>query len=472
MPDNTPRILIAGGGISGLSAALALQERGARVTLVEASDRLGGVLKTDQVDGILIDRGPDSFLSSKPEGVQLVQKLGLEDRLINTRADGGGTFILRKGKLVPLPEGITLLVPTQFSAVARTPLLTPRGKLRLLLDYVIPARKDDRDESVGSFVRRRVGRQVFENMAEPLLSGIYAGDANRLSVQSTFPRLREVEKTHGGIIRGALAQRKAARSRPAGDAPRKHTPFVSLECGLGELIDGLRQALTGCDIHTETELVSLEALPDGYRATLSNGTQVELDGVLLATPAGISANLLDNDAPTLAATLREIPYVSSATVSIAYRTADIAGKQDGRGFVIPRIEGLSLKAVTWTSNKFAGRVPEGVELLRGFVGRAGDEDKAFLPEDELITLVRRELADITGITAEPLLSRVYRWPNAMPQYNVGHQDLLNRIDHELNAHPHLALTGSAYRGVGIPDCIRNATDAANALFERLTNASD
>ena len=467
MPERAPHILVTGGGISGLAAALELRDLGADVTLVEASERFGGILRTERVGDYLIDAGPDSFLSTKPEGVQLVQRLGLQERLINTRSDGGGTFILRKGKLVPLPEGITLLVPTQFSAVATTPLLTPAGKLRLLLDYLIPPKRAEQDESVGSFVRRRMGRQAFENMAEPLLSGIYAGDAGKLSLQSTFPRLRDVEREHGGIIKGAIAQRKTMQARSGSQPQRKHSPFVSLTGGLGELIDALVAALEECDVRSATSLQSLEQSDSGYRAMLSDGTEIVVDGVLLATSAPISAGLVENISSPLSATLREIPYVSSTTVSMAFNEHDVAGKQGGRGFVIPRVEGKTMTAVTWTSNKFAGRAPEGVALLRGFVGRAGQEEPAFLPDEEIIALVRRELAEITGITAEPLMSRVFRWPNAMPQYNVGHQERLERIDRELASHPRLALTGSAYRGVGIPDCIRNAGQQARGLMERI-----
>ncbi|CAN5544384.1 protoporphyrinogen oxidase [soil metagenome] len=454
-----------------MSAALALRDLGAEVTLVEASDRFGGVIQTERVGDYLIDAGPDSFLSTKPEGIGLAQQLGLEQRLVNTRADGGGTFILRKGKLVPLPEGITLLVPTQFKAVAKTPLLTPLGKARLMMDYVIPARKTQQDESVGSFVTRRMGRQAFENMAEPLLSGIYAGDASQLSLASTFPRLRDVELKHGGIIRGAIAQRKAQKAAASTSPTRKHTPFVSLENGMGEFITALVNTLDGCDLWLETALQQLEQTPDGYRASLSDGSIVDVDGVLLSTPAPVSASILEASAPELATALREIPYVSSSTVSIAFKESDVAGKQGGRGFVIPRVEGRSLTAITWSSNKFAGRVPDGVALLRGFVGRAGQEENAFLPDDQLIALVRHELAAITGITADPILTRIYRWPNAMPQYNIGHGGRLTRIDQRLSSLPHLALTGSAYRGVGIPDCIRNAGDQATALFTRVTLTS-
>jgi protoporphyrinogen/coproporphyrinogen III oxidase len=467
VPEHVPHILVVGGGISGLSAALALRDLGTDVTLVEASSRFGGILRTERVDNLLIDAGPDSFLSTKPEGVQLVQRLGLEHRLINTRSDGGGTFILRKGKLVPLPEGLTLLVPTQFKAVARTPLLSPAGKLRLLMDYVIPARRDDVDESVGSFVKRRMGRQAFENMAEPLLSGIYAGDATKLSLSSTFPRLRAVECQHGSIIRGAIAQRRAIKTNANSRPPSKHTPFVSLVGGMGELIGGLVATLEECDLRTGIAVEGIHRQEQGYRAELSDGSDLTVDGVLHTTSAPVTAAIVEADAPELSEVLRQIPYVSSSTVSMAFDVASVAGKQGGRGFVIPRVEGRALTAVTWTSNKFAGRTPENVALLRGFVGRAGQEENAFLPEDELIDLVRRELAIITGITADPLTARVYRWPNAMPQYNIGHQERLDRIDRYLLSAPHLGLTGSAYRGVGIPDCIRNAQEQALALAARL-----
>lgn len=467
MTDLHPHILIAGGGISGLSAALELQDRGATVTLVEAGNRFGGPLYTQQIDEYQIDTGPDSFLSSKPDGIKLIERLGIENRVINTRPDGGGTFILRKGRLVPLPEGITLLVPTQFKAVATTSLLTPLGKARLLLDYVIPAKKSGPEESVGDFVKRRMGRQAFEQLAEPLLSGIYAGDAAKLSLQSTFPRLLDVEQQYGGIIKGAIAQRKAAKQRAASPTAPRYTPFVSLEGGLGELIDRLLEELAPSDIRRNTALTGIEPDGDGYKATLSDGSTIPVDGLILATPAPATADLVEQLIPAMATTLREIPYVSSATVSMAFRQSDVEGKQGGRGFVIPRVEGRKLTAVTWSSSKFAGRVPDGIALLRGFVGRAGQEETAFLPDDELIALVRNELAEITGITAQPLMAKAFRWHRALPQYNIGHKDRLGRIERTIADHPRLSVTGSAYRGIGIPDCIGNARREAAALLERI-----
>lgn len=463
-----PHVVVIGGGISGLSAALALQERNVEVTLLEASARFGGPIHTVRTADLILDTGPDSFLSSKPGGVQLAERLGIADRLINTRPDGGGTFILHNGRLEPLPEGITLLVPTQFQQIAESPLLDRAGKLRLMADYFIPARRSDADESVASFMTRRVGRQAFENLAEPLLTGIFSGDATQLSILSTFPRLREVERRQGGLIRGALAQR---RSAGAGSGAPKYTPFVSFANGLGEIIEGLVAALDRTELRRRTAAQSITPLDDGYEITLMDGSTIGCDAAVFATPAYVTAQILEDVAPQVAAELRAIPYVSSATVSMAFRDEDVSGKQVGRGFVVPRVEGRALTAVTWSSNKFAGRAPEGVALLRGFTGRAGQEKNAFLPDDQLIELLRSDIAAITGISAEPLMAQVFRWLRAMPQYVVGHQARLDRIDDLLASHPSLALTGNAYRGVGIPDCITNATAEANRLLSRLASTA-
>ena len=460
------RIAIIGGGIAGLSAAWTLRRRGIDLTLFEASDRLGGKLQTEYADGILIDSGPDSFLSSKPAALQLIEQLGLGGRVINTLSDGGGTFILRDGQLAPLPEGITLLVPAEFKAIARTPLLSPRGKVRMAMDYVIPKRRDDADESIGSFVRRRVGRQAFERMAEPLLSGIYAGDADQLSLLSTFPRLRETEITHGSIIKGAIAQKRRARAAGNPPGPRR-TPFVTLAGGMRELVDTLADQIGREHIQTGAHVASIVELANELAVELASGAREVFDGVVIAVPASETADMLAQLDTGLTAELRRIPYVSSATISLAFNAAEVADKQIGRGFVIPRAEGRTLTAVTWTSNKFGGRVPDGVALLRGFVGRAGNQRPAYLDDDELITLVRAELQAILGIDAEPLLARVYRWPRAMPQYNVGHQEILASLAERLAPHPVIALTGAAYRGVGIPDCISDATAQATALADRI-----
>jgi oxygen-dependent protoporphyrinogen oxidase len=463
------RFVVVGGGIAGLSAAYELLQRGASVALVEADARLGGKIRTEHVGGLLVDAGPDSFLSSKPAAVQLATELGIADRLIDTLPDGGGTFILRAGKLQPLPEGITLLVPAELRSIARTPLLSPVGKLRMALDYVIPARRGDADESIGAFVRRRLGREAFERMAEPLLSGIYAGDADQLSLSSTFPRLREVEQTHGGMVRGALAQQRQASGRQA--SPR-HTPFVSFHDGLSELVAALERALAGADIRIATSATSLRLRDDAWDVELSDGSTLTANGLLLAVPSYVAADLLAPLDARLAAVLRQVPWVSTATISLAFSKNALPEQTSGRGFVIPRAERRMLTAVTWTSRKFAGRSPDSLALLRGFVGRAGNEEPAALPEDQLIEQVRQELREILGIGAAPTWAGVFRWPRALPQYTLGHPARLDAIASRLATMPTLALTGNSYRGVGIPDCIANARRDAAALLTRIEAGSE
>jgi oxygen-dependent protoporphyrinogen oxidase len=465
-------VVIIGGGISGLVAAYRVQQSGRdnlRITLLEASDRLGGKIQTDRFDGLTIEGGPDSFLSSKPAALNLCDELGLSERLIGTTESGGGTYILSHGRLEPLPEGITMLVPTRLRPLLRSRLLSQRGKLRMGLDFFIPRQKDDGDESVGHFVRRRLGNEAFERMAQPLLSGIYAGDAEQLSLLATFPRLREVERRYGSLTRGMLAQRRQAK-QAAPSGPRR-SAFMSLQGGTAELIDALVAALERVELRTSTGASQVKRLDDGrFAVKTSAGDRIDADALILATPAYASAELVRPMDPALANMLNRIPYVSTATITLGYRTTDFNQQSAGRGFVIPRVENRELTAVTWATNKFAGRAPNNIALVRGFVGRAGREAVVDLPDDELLTLVRRELRDILGITAEPVVARIYRWRRALPQYNLGHLDLLKQIDDRLTALPGIALCGAAYRGVGIPDCIQSGQSAADRTLASLPDS--
>ncbi len=468
--------VIAGGGISGLTAAYRLRRlaRSAgldlRITLVEADTRLGGKILTERVDDLVIEAGPDSFLSQKLPAIQLCQELGIADRLVGTKEGGGGTYILREGRLEPLPEGITMLVPTKLRPLIGSRLLSTRAKLRMGLDVLIPPLASGDDESVAAFVTRRLGREAFERMAQPLLSGIYAGDAGQLSLAATFPRLRQIEREHGSLVRGMLAQRRQRRTT-SGSAQR-YTPFVSLRGGIGDLVDALTAQFEDVDIRLGTAVSGIEQREGGgYQVLLSNGETLEADVLLLATPADVSGDLLAPVRPDLAALLRAIPYVSSATITLAYRQSDVGKLGAGRGFVIPRVENRELTAVTWASSKFPYRVPEGLMLLRAFVGRAGRESAVDLPDDLILRLVREELREILGLTAQPVLSRIYRWHQALPQYVLGHLDRLAEIDHQLADLPGLLLLGAAYRGVGIPDCIQSGNQAAERVLALLKEQS-
>ncbi|MEZ4521625.1 MAG: protoporphyrinogen oxidase [Thermomicrobiales bacterium] len=459
-----PRVAVIGGGIAGLSAALTLQDAGVDVVLIESSDRLGGKIRTERTGDYIIEAGPDSILSYKPAGLAMIERVGLMDRVINTREGGQGTSILHRGRLQPLPEGMTGLVPADVRSLSTTGLLSWRGKVRLALEYFLPASRKATDESVGGFVRRRLGDEFYRNLAEPLLSGIYAGDADQLSLLATFPRLREQERQYGGLVRSTLAQRRNAQGR---SGSRKRSPFISLEGGLGDIIDGLAAALTGVDIRTGTPATAIHHTGNGYRIELGAGAPVDTDAVVLATPAWAAAGLLRRMAPQLSWELDAIPYVSTATITAAY-DATAAGDMDvGRGFVIPRAERRMLTAVTASSSKFPGRAPAGALLIRGYAGRANDQESLDRSDDDLAAVFRRELAEITGLAAEPRFTRVYRWPRALPQYNLGHPGRMSRIEALSTEYPGLVLAGAAYRGVGIPDCIQDGAARARDVLDRL-----
>lgn len=465
------RVVIVGGGIAGLTAAYRLQQAaaGLSITLIEAEPRLGGKIQTERPDGFVIEAGPDSFLAAKPAAANLCQELGIDDQIIGTTPDGGGTYILRDGRLEPLPEGITGLVPTKVGPLIPSRLLSTRAKLRLAAEILIPPRRDDGDESVASFVRRRFGNEAFERMAQPLLSGIYAGDAEQMSLLATFPRLRESERKHGSLIRGMIKQRRAAASTPPPSAggPRR-SGFLSLAHGLGTLIEALSAALTEVDLRVGTPATAVErGVGGGYTVHLADGTTLPADAVLLATPAWATAALVAGLDDDLARLTSEIPYVSSATVALAYRRSDVGPVGSGRGFVIPQVENRQLTAITWVTNKFPGRAPDDLMLLRAFVGRAGREHAVNLPDDGLLRLVQNELRGILKLTAEPVMTRIHRWQRAMPQYVLGHNERLAQIDQRLTTLPGLRLLGASYRGVGIPDCIVSGEQAAEQTLSYL-----
>lgn len=467
--------VVIGGGIAGLSAAYYLVKQGeiegipVRVTVFERDRRWGGKIITECVKDFVIEGGPDTFLVTKPWGIALCRELGLSESLQGTNTKVKNTYILKDGLLHPLPEGLTMMVPTLFSPMLRTRLLTWPEKARMGLDYFIPPRRSQEDESLGSFVSRRLGRSAYENLIEPLLGGIYAGDGDSLSLGSTFPQLRDLELQHGGLIKGALALRSKMNEN-GGSARSSRSVFVTPTGGLGEMVDALVSHLKTRKVALVDGIAVESVTPSGfadrkYRVGLERGTHQMADGVVLATPSFVTADLVKDMDPLLADEMLDIPFVSTATVSLAYPLEDIPRELDGYGYIIPRREGHKALACTWTSTKFPHRSPEGYALLRVFIGRAGQEDQIVWDEQGLKELAREELRATLGIEKSPVLERAFVWERAMPQYNLGHSERLLRIANHLGAWPGLALAGNSYTGIGIPDCIRSGELAAQDLLQ-------
>jgi protoporphyrinogen/coproporphyrinogen III oxidase len=463
------RVAIIGGGISGLSAAWYLQAEAAahdlelEYTLLESSPRWGGKILTERVEApggesFLIEAGPDSFLTQKPWALQLARELGLDERLLGTNDHQRTVFVLNKGRPVPLPEGLLLIVPTKFLPFALSPLISPLGKLRMGLDLLIPAKRDDADETLADFIRRRLGNEALDKIAEPLLAGIYNAEAEQQSLLATFPRFRDLEKRHGSLIRAMLAARRQ-RSAATGSGL---SIFMSFREGVGELIDALVPRLEG-DLRPGATVEQITARPGGaYTLRLDDGAQVEADAVVLTTPAYTSAELLREIAPGIAAGLDAIRYVSTGTLSLAFRAEDVPRPLNGFGLVIPGSEKRPINALTVASTKFDQRAPAGTVLLRAFFGGSRSPQSMGLDDEELLATVRAELRAILGIEAAPLFHRIYRWWRANPQYDLGH---LERIaDLEAALPPGVYLTGSAYRGVGLPDCVHQSQQIAARLI--------
>jgi oxygen-dependent protoporphyrinogen oxidase len=463
------RLVVIGGGIAGLSAAYyASKLSEMHVTLLESSSRWGGKISTDRVSleegQFIVEGGPDTFLATKPWGVALCQELGLADRLHGTNPHKKNTYVLNRSRLLPLPDGLAMMIPTNIEAILRSRLVSWLGKARMGLDFILPPKAVDGDESLGTFVSRRLGREAYENLIEPLMSGIYAGDGDELSLASTFPYLRDLELKHGSLARGALEMRRRM-SANGQKVQGSRSAFLTPTTGLAEIVEKLVESLStsGVSLRLRTTASQITNYQSLYYTRLETGETLESDSVILATPAFVSGSLLASFDPSLASDLQSIPYASTATFSLAYRQSDIPRELDGYGYVIPRREGRKALACTWTSTKFPHRAPEGYALLRVFVGRAGQD----IPWDEhdLLELAREELRLTLGITAEPIFHRVFLWDKAMPQYNLRHPEILARIDAALKDYPGLALAGNGSRGIGIPDCIHSGELAVKKMIE-------
>lgn len=474
---NPLRAVVVGGGIAGLAAAHRLVELGGQrgtaldLALVEARPRLGGVIATERVDGFLIEAGPDSFLTEKPWGVALCDRLGLTPTLIGPRPEHRRTFVVHAGRLHELPDGFHLLAPTRLWPVVWSRLFSWSGKARMAMDLVLPPGQGQGDESLAEFVTRRFGREVLERVAQPMVAGIYTADAETLSLAATMPRFLEMERTSRSVIR-ALRRNLAARE---GSGPR-WSLFVAPIDGMGALVEALAARLPAGAIRTGSHVVLLVRVggsrsgtdgpggkPAVYRIGLENGKFLEADAVIVATEAHRASRLVEGLDAHLARHLGEIPYASSATVTLAYRRDDVAHPLNGFGFVVPRTEGRPLLACTFSSVKFPDRAPDGHVLLRAFLG--GVPGAGMLDRDDasLASLAQDEVRGLLGASKAPRLVRVHRHQAAMPQYLVGHLERIAAIEALRKDHPGLAFAGAAYGGVGVPDCIRSGEEAAERV---------
>ncbi|HEU4988203.1 MAG TPA: protoporphyrinogen oxidase [Gemmatimonadaceae bacterium] len=485
----TVRVAIIGGGISGLTALehLTREAPAAQVTLLEASPRLGGHIRTERSGEFLMEAGPDVILAAKPAAVDLAKRVGLGERLHGTNRAVKGSYILSGRKLHPMPDGLTGLVPSRFTPFATTPLVSPVGKLRVGMEFFIPPRRNAPDESIESFVTRRLGREMYERLVEPLLSGISAGDGSKLSMEAMFPQLRAYEREYGGLVKGMLAaKRKQREARKGGGAAGAAAPrqpafgFLSLPGGLEELVQGVAREVRRRDpagtqavIRTSAPVERVERVGTGHDAapeyliTLANGEQLTVDAVVLAAPAYRSAAFIRPVDEALGAALRGIEYASTVTISVAYPAAAVPRPLDATGYVVPRVQGRPVLACTWVSSKFEGRSPAGHALFRLFLGGAGRGSFVERSDDELLDVVRGEMRDVMGITADPELMRVNRYDRAMPQYHVGHLERVAAIRTQAARNPGLAIAGAAFGGVGIPDCVRSGVAAADEVLWQL-----
>jgi oxygen-dependent protoporphyrinogen oxidase len=462
------RIVIIGGGISGLAAAYRVLELNpsAQVTLLEATNRLGGTIQTEHRDGFLLERGPDSFISEKPHAIALAKRLGLESQLIQTNEEYRRSFIVRDGRLRAVPDGFQLMAPSRMWPFITSDIFSLAGKARMAADLLLPRKTTNgsNDESLASFVRRRLGKEALARMAQPMVGGIYTADPETLSLRATLPRFLDIEQKHRSLI---LAMLRQGRAQKTGTSGARYSLFLSFHQGMQALVDTVTRI--NADLRVNTRALRLN-FDRGWTITTDKDEQIKTDGMCLAVPAYVAAALLRDIDVRLHEKLRAIKYASTATINFGYRRAAIAHPLNGFGFVVPLIENRSLIACTFSSVKFSGRAPDSHVLLRAFAGGALQPEIFALDEAEMSRRVESDLRELLGIREDPRFIEVAKWERSMPQYEVGHLDRVAEIEKLVNQLPGLTLAGNAYRGAGIPDCIRSGEAAAESLLNQRASA--
>jgi len=462
------RVAVVGGGIAGLAAAHRLIELdpACQLRLFEAGPRLGGVIQTVHEQGFQIEQSADNFITTTPYGVELCRRLGLGDQLVRTNPACRQVYIVRRGRLYTLPEGFLMMAPTRLWPLALTPLLSPWGKLRAAMEYFLPPRRDDADESMAAFATRRLGRETFERLVEPLVGAIYAADMEKLSVNATLARFREMERADGSLIRAMRRQIHARRKshRAAPESGARYSLFVTLRDGLGSLIQAIAAQLPQGSVRLDASVERIERIAGGAWRVQSGNTEETFDTVILATSSYVSAQLLAPLDDELGQLLGQIEHSGTAIVSLGFDRRQIAHPLAGAGAVVGRIERSPILAISFSSQKYPHRAPEGKTALRVFAGGVRAPEMAQMDDDRLVAIVLGELRGWLGISGEPVHVRTARWPRTMPQYHVGHQELVARIEARAAELPGLALAGNAYRGVGIPDCIHSGEQAAACVM--------
>jgi protoporphyrinogen/coproporphyrinogen III oxidase len=458
-PEAKPRVIVVGAGISGLTAAYDLVRAGIAATVFDKRPRAGGVIDTRIAEGCTLECGPDSFLSAKPEAVALIKELGFGEDVIGSNDRQRTTYIWKRGRLVPLPDGVMMIVPSRVMPMAKTSLVGLSTKIRMALEYFRePSSEDGRgeDRSVADFVTDHFGAETLDYLAEPLLSGVYGGDPAQLSVASVLPRFLEMEKKYGSLVKGVLAARRA-RLQPAGQAPAPL--FQTLRTGLGKLVEALSSHAE--IVHAQVEAIEREG--SAFRMRVE-GEWVLADHVVLACPAWAAGQLVKSIDGKLGELLESIDYSSSVTLSLIYKASDFDGKRAGFGFLVPKKERQRLAACTFVGTKFSDRVPDDKIALRCFFGGIGDQAILNETDDTLVAIAREELSRILGLRAEPVSHMTARWPRSMAQYTVGHGPKIAEIRQRASAIGGIYLAGNAYEGIGISDCIRTGRAAAKAII--------